>query len=165
MAEYIEISTSMLNSYDLWRIGPKHFVLWMEAAMECGTRRSVVPNWDMVRRKMKLQRRTLEKRRAVLIENKLVSAAEPYPLMQVGTLWRPGRDRPPINEWAHIRLRIFERDDYTCRYCGERGGKLECDHVVPVAKGGSHEDDNLVTACFGCNRSKRDKTVEEWKAI
>lgn len=27
-----------------------------------------------------------------------------------------------------------------------------------------HDDDNLVTACFNCNRSKRDKLVSEWRA-
>lgn len=73
-------------------------------------------------------------------------------------------DRPYAHEWRVIRDRIFRRDDYTCHYCGERGRKLECDHVMPVARGGRHDDDNLVTACFACNRSKRDKTVEEWRA-
>ena len=70
--------------------------------------------------------------------------------------------RPPIAEWREIRERIFARDDYTCTYCGDRGGKLECDHIYPVAKGGTHEDSNLTTACFKCNRSKRSKTLEEW---
>lgn len=72
------------------------------------------------------------------------------------------RARPLSHIWREIRSRIFMRDDYTCQYCGERGKKLECDHVVPVSKGGEHSDDNLVTACFACNRSKRDKLVCEW---
>lgn len=71
--------------------------------------------------------------------------------------------RPAANEWAEIRARIFERDDYTCQYCGARGGRLECDHIHPVSRGGSHDDDNLATACFRCNRSKRDKTLDEWR--
>jgi hypothetical protein len=73
-------------------------------------------------------------------------------------------DRPLAHVWRAIRERIFARDDYTCQYCGERGKKLECDHIHPVAKGGSHEDGNLTTACLACNRSKRDKTVSEWRA-
>lgn len=72
-------------------------------------------------------------------------------------------DRPPSHIWRDIRNRIFKRDDYTCQYCGKRGLKLECDHVIPVAKGGSHNDENLVTACFECNRSKKDKLVHEWR--
>ena len=71
-------------------------------------------------------------------------------------------DRPSPHRWSIIRTRVFERDDYTCQYCGARGGKLECDHVHPVARGGQHDDSNLVTACLPCNRSKRDKFLHEW---
>ena len=72
--------------------------------------------------------------------------------------------RPSADIWRATRGRIFERDNYTCVYCGKRGVKLECDHVHPVSRGGSNDDDNLATACFDCNRSKRNKTVEEWRA-
>jgi len=72
--------------------------------------------------------------------------------------------RPDANEWREIRARIFARDDYTCQYCGTRGVRLECDHIHPVSKGGSHDDDNLATACFDCNRSKHDKTLDEWQS-
>lgn len=68
------------------------------------------------------------------------------------------------NEWAELRRSVFERDDFTCTYCGERGGRLECDHIVPHSRGGSDNLSNLTTACFACNRSKRDKTLEEWRA-
>lgn len=81
---------------------------------------------------------------------------------QVG-LAKPARPSPSI--WAAIRDRIFQRDSYTCRYCGARGGRLECDHVVPVSRGGSHDDSNLVTACESCNRSKRDRLPSEWRVL
>lgn len=70
--------------------------------------------------------------------------------------------RPSSEVWRGIRTRIFARDDYTCQYCGKRGVRLECDHVIPVSKGGGHDDENLVTACFRCNRSKRDKLLNDW---
>lgn len=73
------------------------------------------------------------------------------------------KDRPLANEWMVIRARVFARDDYTCTYCGERGKKLQCDHIVPVARGGSHSDENLTTACEPCNRSKGAKMLEEWR--
>jgi hypothetical protein len=66
-------------------------------------------------------------------------------------------------EWADIRSRIFERDDFTCAYCGQRGGRLECDHIIPVSRGGATTEQNLTTSCFSCNRKKRDKTAEEWR--
>ena len=75
------------------------------------------------------------------------------------------RLRPAANIWREIRSAIFKRDDYRCTYCGERGGKLECDHVMPVSRGGGHDESNLVTACFSCNRSKRDKLPSEWSRM
>ena len=70
--------------------------------------------------------------------------------------------RLPAAEWADLLSSIFERDNYTCAYCGDRGGRLECDHVVPLARGGSNDPENLVTACFPCNRDKGTKFVGEW---
>lgn len=66
-------------------------------------------------------------------------------------------------EWAAIRSSVYARDDYTCRYCGSRGVELECDHVVPVSKGGATTLENLVTACRPCNRSKGAKSLSEWR--
>jgi len=66
------------------------------------------------------------------------------------------------SEWASLRARVFERDDYTCMYCSTRGGRLECDHMIPISRGGTNEISNLTTACVSCNRSKRAKTPEEW---
>lgn len=75
--------------------------------------------------------------------------------------------RPSAEDWALIRRRIFERDNYTCQYCGAKGVKLQCDHIFPVKHGGTHEDENLVTACEPCNRAKGGKVVafDEWKQI
>ena len=71
--------------------------------------------------------------------------------------------RPSAEVWMQIRARIFERDNFTCRYCGARGVQLECDHVTPVSQGGSSESDNLVTACRDCNRRKGARTPEQWR--
>lgn len=76
---------------------------------------------------------------------------------------KPGLYRLSWPEWAELRAFVFERDDYVCTYCGERGRALECDHIVPVSRGGSNDLDNLTTACQPCNRSKRAKLVEEWR--
>lgn len=72
--------------------------------------------------------------------------------------------RPPPEEWVFIRHRVFERDDYTCRYCGKRGGELECDHVIPICQNGTNNDSNLVTSCRSCNREKGGRTVNQWRS-
>lgn len=61
-------------------------------------------------------------------------------------------------EWSVIRMAVFHRDNFTCRYCGDRGGELECDHVMPLSRGGPTKAENLVTACL----SKACKTPAEW---
>lgn len=75
----------------------------------------------------------------------------------------PYERRPPRHEWRDIRTEVFRRDDFTCSYCGQRGGRLECDHVVPVARGGGHEPENLTTACYACNRAKGTLMLDEWR--
>ena len=50
---------------------------------------------------------------------------------------------------------ILKRDNYTCAYCGKRGGILEIDHILPISRGGSDNKSNLVTSCRHCNRQKK----------
>lgn len=53
-------------------------------------------------------------------------------------LWRGGitkanrleRNSARYGDW---RKQVFERDNYTCQSCGERGGKLDADHIKPWA--------------------------------
>ena len=37
-----------------------------------------------------------------------------------------------VKLWQRIRKRVFERDNFTCKYCGQVGGKLEVDHMRPI---------------------------------
>jgi hypothetical protein len=62
--------------------------------------------------------------------------------------------RKPISK--KLRFEVFKRDGFVCQYCGATPPKaiLECDHIDPVALGGGDDIDNLVTACFACNRGK-----------
>lgn len=76
---------------------------------------------------------------------------------------RAGLQRHVPARWVQTRLRIFQRDGYVCQYCGTVGIALECDHIVPISKGGSNDDENLLTACRTCNRSKNDKLLSDWK--
>ena len=61
------------------------------------------------------------------------------------------------------KLAILKRDNYTCGYCGATGVELEIDHIKPVSKGGTNEQNNLITACKKCNRDKSDS--EDWTPI
>jgi hypothetical protein len=55
-----------------------------------------------------------------------------------------------------VRFDIFERDRFTCTYCGRTPPHvlLELDHVIPRARDGSDDPSNLTTSCEDCNRGK-----------
>jgi hypothetical protein len=68
--------------------------------------------------------------------------------------------RKPIS--ARHRFEILKRDGFRCQLCGassEDKKRLHVDHKVPLAKGGSNEDDNLWTLCERCNLGKSDGTL------
>lgn len=48
-----------------------------------------------------------------------------------------------------------------CTYCTARATTI--DHVLPLARGGTNHEGNLVPACKPCNSSKHNKTLMEWK--
>jgi len=54
------------------------------------------------------------------------------------------------------RFEIFKRDGFACQYCGRKPPEitLELDHINPRARQGKDEIENLITACFDCNRGK-----------
>ena len=56
------------------------------------------------------------------------------------------------------RFDVFKRDGFQCQYCSAKppSAVLEVDHIIPRAKGGGDQIENLLTACFDCNRGKRD---------
>lgn len=62
--------------------------------------------------------------------------------------------RKPLGK--KLRFEIFDRDSFTCQYCGKTPPDvvLEVDHIVPVVDGGDNERENLRTSCFDCNRGK-----------
>ncbi|MFD4905005.1 HNH endonuclease [Kitasatospora purpeofusca] len=56
-------------------------------------------------------------------------------------------------DWSSRRTRVLARDRFRCQRCGSRT-ELEVDHLVPVARGGSWEPDNLWTLCRTCHQVK-----------
>jgi len=86
-------------------------------------------------------------------------------------------DKLPKRTVAFSRKNIFERDKYTCQYCGTRPPSkraalkwmedkaLTFDHVIPRSQGGRTTWDNIVTCCHTCNAKKSNRTPREmgWK--
>jgi len=67
--------------------------------------------------------------------------------------------RKPLGK--RLRFSIFERDCFTCQYCGKTPPEivLVIDHILPVASGGTNDKENLRTSCEACNQGKHSKVL------
>lgn len=70
-------------------------------------------------------------------------------------------DVPRLRQVPLSRRALFQRDNFTCQYCGEKPSRLEVEHVIPRAQGGKNVWNNVTTACRSCNARKRDRTPEQ----
>lgn len=69
--------------------------------------------------------------------------------------------KKPQHQRKLTRAEIFNRDHYTCQYCGKESRQLTLDHVIPRYRGGQHTWENIVSACAACNRRKAGRTPQE----
>ena len=65
------------------------------------------------------------------------------------------KDPRDSRQWRALRIRILQRDGYTCGYCGADGADT-VDHILSIK---DHPDqamnnDNLIAACKACNSRK-----------
>jgi 5-methylcytosine-specific restriction endonuclease McrA len=56
------------------------------------------------------------------------------------------------SEAALLRLKILERDNWRCQFCGARSN-LQVHHIVFRSHGGIDSEENLITACADCHQS------------
>lgn len=65
------------------------------------------------------------------------------------------------------KYQVFHRDNWRCKDCGRKVQKkriyddnaAELDHIIPLAKGGTHTWDNVQTLCRKCNQTKSDNAI------
>lgn len=67
----------------------------------------------------------------------------------------------PYKKVVLTRRNILRRDGYKCAYCGRGDLPLTVDHILPKARGGDDNWENLISACTFCNNKKGDRTPEE----
>lgn len=72
--------------------------------------------------------------------------------------WAPRSNRIVPGNWRTIKARILERDGHRCYVCGATA--TEVDHLVNVAAGGTHEDDNLAAICEPCHKRKTQREAQ-----
>jgi 5-methylcytosine-specific restriction endonuclease McrA len=70
-------------------------------------------------------------------------------------------------------IAVLSRDKWKCHICGRKTPKKlrgtiednapEMDHIIPLARGGTHTWDNVACACRKCNSDKGDRIVGQLK--
>lgn len=73
------------------------------------------------------------------------------------------RSNRPYRERLH-RGAIARGETPACHWCGrefESVNDSTLDHVIPLAKGGSNGQDNVVLACPECNANRADNVTKE----
>jgi len=61
-----------------------------------------------------------------------------------------------------VNWNVFRRDRYTCRYCGNDKTPLTVDHIVLWEHMGASVEDNLITACRKCNKTRGNMLYPDW---
>lgn len=60
--------------------------------------------------------------------------------------------------------RLMMHADHRCTYCRVSLAEgYHWDHVIPLSRGGTHSEGNLVPTCPPCNLRKNKMTVMEWR--
>lgn len=74
---------------------------------------------------------------------------------------------PRILMPPEVREYVFKRDRHQCQACGKKPPevKLQVDHIIPLAKGGTNDISNLQTLCQGCNLAKGDRILQQAKRL
>ncbi len=64
-----------------------------------------------------------------------------------------------------LRYKTMRKDGFSCKLCGVNSetDRLVIDHIIPIAKGGKTELENLRTLCQRCNSGKGTKLDQETK--
>ncbi|HEX6791629.1 MAG TPA: HNH endonuclease [Candidatus Krumholzibacteria bacterium] len=81
----------------------------------------------------------------------------------------PHENTDPRNIPAHIRDQVFVRDGGRCTYIGANGKQcesthaLQVDHIIPVARGGTSNIENLRLLCAKHNRLEAERLMGQWR--
>lgn len=87
------------------------------------------------------------------VSNKKAHKGKDHPLYKEDrTQIKAPRPRFELTEW---RKAVFERDDYTCQMCGQRGGRLQADHIKSYSQYPEERWnlENGRTLCEACHKT------------
>lgn len=65
--------------------------------------------------------------------------------------------------WQRARLKVMERDDFQCRFCGDKTEQLHVHHTIylPNKTPWDYDDQYLVTICHACHMEEEKLKPED----
>jgi hypothetical protein len=60
-------------------------------------------------------------------------------------------------DWDKIRIKVWQRDYFTCQDCGKSGIKIVAHHIKPYEKPEDNFLENLITLCQSCHMKRHNK--------
>lgn len=57
------------------------------------------------------------------------------------------------------RKAVLHRDNYTCQCCGKKNCQLQTHHIIYRSRGGSDDENNMITLCKECHKGVHDGTI------
>lgn len=64
-----------------------------------------------------------------------------------------------------VKYSLIDKRGCRCEKCGRRGVRLELDHIIPIADGGTNEESNLQLLCRPCHLKKTHQEMEYRRKI
>jgi hypothetical protein len=130
-------------SYKCKHIGQRSIIVWnkgkkldKEHAMKCGSAMRGKKHTKATKLKMRLAH--LGKKNS-LTHSKNISEAKKKLVKNGLHNWGDGTKTPQrlaiynSREYINWRTAVFIRDNFSCRECSQKGGKLQADHIKPFA--------------------------------
>ncbi|MDE0005633.1 MAG: DNA methyltransferase [Rhodospirillaceae bacterium] len=111
---------------------------------------------DLSPKAVELVNERIAKDRGVLPWGGAIALIDPPMRTDLGTL---------PNYRTH-RHRLYGEQEGICKGCNIHFpfSGMAVDHILPTSKGGTDHSDNLQLLCTGCNSSKGNKTMAQWRA-
>lgn len=78
---------------------------------------------------------------------------------------RLGAPKAPREFTASDIIARYKEQNGRCFWCGaDTGSSYHIDHLIPLCRGGTNAEENMVVSCQRCNDSKGSLTPKEFRA-
>ena len=94
-------------------------------------------------------------------------AVKKAPVFEPPPAYVPGmwKEFYKTREWRDVRYKALVKFGKKCQACGETGGYIHVDHILPRSKYPGRELDinNLQVLCEACNIGKSNTDTTDWR--